>query len=312
MSICAHAILQPGLFVVPDTLGDERFASNPLVAGEPHLRFYAGALLESAEGLPLGTLCVLDNEPRELTAEQKDILMMLARTAMAQLELRLSLAAQSGLLAEKEQLLAEKELLLRELHHRVKNSLQMVSSLLGLQMRQIADPEARRHFGEASRRVGAIALVHDRLHEGDLTGRVEVGQYLRDLCAELERSLTGRHGRPVITVATDRVELAIERAVPLALIVNELVTNALKYAYPDGPSDASVSVNLPVEGPGTLRLEVTDRGRGRPSDFDSGRSAGLGMKLVIALAKQLDGRLSFARQVPGAQFAIELPADTGR
>lgn len=90
ISICRHAILQPGLFVVPDTTRDERFRANPLVTGEPYLRFYAGALLESSEGLPLGTLCVLDHEPRALDEAQSRALLALARQVMNTLELRLA------------------------------------------------------------------------------------------------------------------------------------------------------------------------------------------------------------------------------
>ena len=90
VSICKHAILQKGLFVVPDTALDERFRCNPLVAGDPHLRFYAGAMLESSEGLPMGTLCVLDFQPRQLTKTQMEALSMLARQIMTTLELRLS------------------------------------------------------------------------------------------------------------------------------------------------------------------------------------------------------------------------------
>src|SRR5829696_2057035 len=82
VSICAHAILQPGLFVVPDTTRDSRFNCNPLVTGEPHLRFYAGALLQTPEGLPLGTVCVLDYQPRTLTDEQAFTLQALARQVM--------------------------------------------------------------------------------------------------------------------------------------------------------------------------------------------------------------------------------------
>jgi GAF domain-containing protein len=89
-SICAHAILQPGLFVVPDTSKDPRFDRNPLVTGEPYLRFYAGALLQTPEGLPLGTVCVLDDKPRDLTDEQAFTLQALARQVMAHLELRAS------------------------------------------------------------------------------------------------------------------------------------------------------------------------------------------------------------------------------
>jgi GAF domain-containing protein len=96
VSICAHAILQPGLFVVPDTTKDARFNCNPLVTGEPHLRFYAGALLQTPEGLPLGTVCVLDYQPRELTEEQAFTLQALARQVMAHLELRALPRRRSG------------------------------------------------------------------------------------------------------------------------------------------------------------------------------------------------------------------------
>lgn len=110
VSICAHAILQPGLFVVPDTRADERFADNPLVNGEPRLRFYAGALLETDDGYPLGTLCVLDHQPRVLTPEQGEILESLA----AQVMLLLSLYEHNAKQAE---MLAELETARRELAH---------------------------------------------------------------------------------------------------------------------------------------------------------------------------------------------------
>ena len=102
ISVCAHAILQPGLFVVPDTLADARFANNPVVTGDPHLRFYAGSLLTTTEGQPLGTLCVLDYKARELNEEQKDVLQVLAGQVMKQLELRRLLRQQAKVMAEKE------------------------------------------------------------------------------------------------------------------------------------------------------------------------------------------------------------------
>src|SRR4029077_7112554 len=95
-SICAHAILQPGLFIVPDTTKDPRFANNPLVTGDPHLRFYAGALLETPEGFPLGTVCVLDYKPRELDETQKSFLRLMANQGMKLLELRRTNAAAPG------------------------------------------------------------------------------------------------------------------------------------------------------------------------------------------------------------------------
>lgn len=100
ISICKHAILQPGLFIVPDTEQDSRFANNPLVTGEPHLRFYAGALLESSDGYPLGTLCVLDYQPRELTERQRFALQALANQVMAHMELMQAHREQAELIRE--------------------------------------------------------------------------------------------------------------------------------------------------------------------------------------------------------------------
>ena len=102
-SICAHAILQQGLFIVPDTLNDPRFANNPLVTGDPHLRFYAGELLETTDGHALGTLCVLDYVPRDLTPEQREVLRVLARQVMVQIELRLQLKERDHIIAERRQ-----------------------------------------------------------------------------------------------------------------------------------------------------------------------------------------------------------------
>ena len=129
-SICATALLQPGLFIVPDTAQDTRFEGNPLVQGEPHLRFYAGALLETPEGLPLGTLCVLDTKPRDLNEEQRFTLKTLSRQVMAQLELRRALARCEEALMANRRAEQRQALLVRELHHRIRNTLALVQSLL--------------------------------------------------------------------------------------------------------------------------------------------------------------------------------------
>ena len=129
-SICAHAILQPGLFIIPDTTLDPRFADNPLVTGDPHLRFYAGALLETPEGFPLGTVCVLDYKPRELDETQKAFLRLMARQVMKLLELRRINAREHAARLRAEELVRENATLVREGDHRVMNSLQLVQSVL--------------------------------------------------------------------------------------------------------------------------------------------------------------------------------------
>jgi GAF domain-containing protein len=119
VAICAKAILQPGLFIVPDATRDSRFASNPLVTGRPHIRFYAGALLETPAGLPLGTLCVLDHHPRKLNQQQRSALTTLAAQAMSQLELRRVITERDEALEASRQAEERQSLLVRELHHRV-------------------------------------------------------------------------------------------------------------------------------------------------------------------------------------------------
>ena len=219
ISVCTHAIRRKDIFIVPDMAKDERFVHNPLVTGEPFIRFYAGVPLATTDGYALGTICVLDTKPRELDEAQKAALHSLARQVMALLELRRSIQ--------------QKDLMLREVNHRVKNSLQLVSSLLRLESRQIADPVTRRHFDEACARVATIARVHERLYKTDKVGVVEFGQFLRDLCADLSHSAMIEQGHH-IEVQADTRELPTDKVIPLALIVNELVTNAVKYAYPAG------------------------------------------------------------------------------
>ena len=203
--------------------------------------------------------------------------------------------------------LAEKEGLLREVNHRVKNSLQLVSSLLTLQALSSKDPEMRRQFQEACGRIGTIAQVHQRLYQSETYSVVAFGQYLRDLCRELSGSLSAAaQGRAIVTDADD-VEMPADTVIPLALMVNELVTNAMKYAYADGqPGDVAVSFRVLPDG--QKRLTVADHGGGLPDDFDMARADTLGMKVVRAFAGQLKGRVRVEPNGPGTRFVIDLPA----
>ena len=214
VSICAHAILQPGLFVVDDTTKDARFSCNPLVTGKPHLRFYAGALLETPEGLPLGTVCVLDYKPRELTSEQAFTLRALARQVMAQLELRRGLA-------EAEEARRQQQLLIRELHHRVKNTLATVQAIMGSTARASTTMEQFQHAFIG--RIASLAKTHSLLTE-------ERWQTisLRDLvCLELEPYDDATVKR--IHIQGPAIDLPPEMAVPLGMAIHELTTNAVKY-----------------------------------------------------------------------------------
>jgi two-component sensor histidine kinase len=288
ISVCAHAIRQKDIFIVPDMTKDERFVRNPLVTGEPFIRFYAGVPLATADGYVLGTICVLDTKPRELDEAQKAALRSLARQVMALLELRRSIQ--------------QKDLMLREVNHRVKNSLQLVSSLLRLESRQITDPVTRRHFDEACARVATIARVHERLYKTDKVGVVEFGQFLRDLCADLSHSAMIEQGHH-IEVKADTRELPTDKVIPLALIVNELVTNAVKYAYPAG-THGVIQVQFSSARDGGFEVGVADEGIGLPAGFDPAATQSLGMRMVSALLGQVGAELSCASDGGGTKFTI--------
>ena len=188
--------------------------------------------------------------------------------------------------------LQEKETLLKEIHHRVKNNLQVVSSLLGLQATHVSDPAARAAFEETQGRVRSIALLHEKLYGAPDLVSLDMEQYLRELVAGVTRALSGR-GRPPVTmnVHTSQVLLDLEHAVPCGLIMNELVTNALKHAFDGLPrADAQVEVSITAEG-GDVRLAVSDNGRGLPAALDFRTTQTMGLHLVRTLTRQLRGTL---------------------
>jgi two-component sensor histidine kinase len=213
--------------------------------------------------------------------------------------------------------LEAREALLHEVNHRVKNSLQLVSSLLALQAARSANPELRAGLAEARGRIGVVSQVHRRLYQAGTHGRIdELASFLRELCDDTVAALDPK-GRirlefvgPPAT-GDNAVRAPIDRAVPLALVVSELVTNAVKYAFPDGREGTiCVSVRRIPEGEGgSLAVSVQDDGVGLPEGFDPAASRGIGMRVVATLVKQLRARLEMRRASPGggAAFEVTLP-----
>lgn len=197
------------------------------------------------------------------------------------------------------------QVLLKEIHHRVKNSLQLVSSMLNLQAADGGDPELRRQLQDASARVLAIARAHERLYKGDEIGSLDLGDYLRDICRDLSFSSAG----PLVEVdAADGVRIATDRAIPFALIAVELITNAAKYAYA-GKADGKIRVALARHGESHIALTVGDNGIGLPPGFNLQASKGLGMRIVRALAEQLGAELKVQPRERGAEFMLRVPLD---
>jgi PAS domain S-box-containing protein len=202
--------------------------------------------------------------------------------------------------------LREKEVLLKEVHHRVKNNMQIICSLQQLQARKLKSPEASEAMDELHGRIRSMALIHERLYESADFSHVNVAEYLHTLVQNISYS----YGAADIEIAVDVDRLAIEMdcLIPVGLIVNELVTNSIKHAYKEGNkeriSEGNVVVSLKRAGEGRLCLGVSDDGCGMPADFES--SGGLGFMIVRALSDQLEGALSISRG-PGTRILIEFP-----
>lgn len=227
-----------------------------------------------------------------------------ARRAQRALEDRVRdrTASLEAALGQRNALVAQKDLLMQEVNHRIKNSLQVVSSLLALQGQSAPEGEARRQIAEAGRRVRAVSDIHTLLYRGENVRAVPFHEYLTDLCRDLERSaLQGEEWR--LELALEPAEVPTDRAVPLGLIANELVMNAVKHAYP-GDGDKPIRVGLTRVDAGIVRLTVADRGVGLPDGFDWRRSRSLGMRVVHALSAQLDAELEVRSTEPGTEFAV--------
>jgi two-component sensor histidine kinase/DNA-binding NarL/FixJ family response regulator len=199
--------------------------------------------------------------------------------------------------------LQEKEVLLKEIHHRVKNNLQVISSILQLQGRKIDDPRYRRVFGECQDRVRTMALVHEKLYRSPSLSAIDLAEEVRDLV----RMLASSHAHPNVRldVQAETALSDIHTAVPIGLLVNELVSNALKHAFPDGRG-GSVNVTLRRLEPERLLLSVRDDGRGLPKDFDWDSANSLGLTTIQALARQIRAKVE-VRQQGGAEFSFTFP-----
>ncbi len=199
--------------------------------------------------------------------------------------------------------LQEKEVLLREIHHRVKNNLQVIQSLISLQSRRIKDGQALDLYKESQRRIHSMALIHERLYQSTNLSRIEFADYLRSLVVHLFHSMAPNTGRVALKMDLEPVELNINIAIPCGLIISELVSNALKHAFP-GERSGEVTVSLRRGDDSSIRLGVKDDGVGLPAEFDVRLSESLGMQIVMTLVSQIDGRLQIGRE-RGAAFQVE-------
>jgi two-component sensor histidine kinase len=195
------------------------------------------------------------------------------------------------------------ELLLREMRHRVKNSLQMIGSILSLQSATSGDPVQRQVSVDASQRVAAVIRLHARLYEGNLIDTVEFLDYVRGISSDIA---TGSGPDREARVSGTSFALPVDKAVQLALVLSELLTNSFKYAYREGESGQAEIECRREEG--WIHCRVADRGIGLPPGFNPGQGTGLGFRLITSILKSMGGKLEIEPSERGARFLVSVPA----
>jgi two-component sensor histidine kinase len=200
--------------------------------------------------------------------------------------------------------LREKEVLLKEIHHRVKNNLQVISSLLNMQSHHLNDPKDVDVFRSSIDRVKSMARIHDRLYRSGSLSNIYFPAYINDLVRELFANYSTGKGIE-LDFNVDPISLTIDDAIPLGLIINELVSNALKHAFP-GDRQGSITIDLHSEGKKTVLL-VSDSGIGFPADVNFADTQSLGMQLVVTIVEQLEGTIELDRD-KGTAFRIVFEA----
>lgn len=328
-SICAHAILEHEFVEIPDTLADDRLCDNPLCLSEPGLRFYAGALLSTDAGLPLGTLCVLDQRPRVLDATQREALRVLARQVMAQLELRRALAAQRRLSDELSQANRNKDDFLATLGHELRNPLQPVRLALAALNRPGLDAEAARSARDViGRQIGQMErLVDDLLDTARIgQGKLELSRARVAVDALLARAV--ETSLPQIEAAGHALStrlpaepVEIDGDAPrLVQAVCNLLNNAARYTPRGGrialsadADDATVRIRVADTGvglaPGDLERIFEPFVQGEPGDDGERVGLGIGLALVRRLVELHGGsvRAESGGRGLGSTFEMRLP-----
>ncbi len=186
--------------------------------------------------------------------------------------------------------LQEKEMLLKEIHHRVKNNLQIISSLLNLQTSKVKETGTLRALRDSQARVRSMALIHEKLYQSNNLSKIEFGEYVQSLATDLFRSYQRGLGEVRLNIHTDKLALDLDLAVPCGLILNELMTNVFKYAFPNG-RNGLVTVELRLNPDRIITLKVADDGVGLPANLEIAKANSLGLQLVNDLVEQVNGKL---------------------
>ena len=287
-SLCSHVILENDFVEIPDTLADARMSDNPLCLADPGLRFYAGALLTSPAGYPIGTLCVLDNRPRTLSDLQRTALQVLANQVMTQLDLRA--------------VIANEKVLRSEIDHRVKNSLQTVGAFVSLERGATDDDDTRASLGRVERQIRAVAALHDHLGCSDGGELIELRPYLDQVAQLLNSTLPNGI---IVHGSFEDADVTPQEASLVATIVNELAANATKHSFRH--TGGTIRMTGQRVAPITYRLTCSDDATPRePAESKAGKRDGLGLRILRATVRQLGGTMTVTQNEQGYSTQLDL------
>lgn len=285
-SVVQYAVRSRETVLLGDAQAPNQFSADPYLARRGCRSVLCLPLVKQTE--VIGALYLENNlAPHVFTPSRVEVLKLLASQAAISLE---------------NASLEEKEALLKEVHHRVKNNLQLISSLLNLQASRIKDPAVAELFADSRNRVRSMALVHENLYRAGNFSKIPMANHLNALCAQLTRAYGDPTRCVALDVEVDDLQLDMSRAVSCGLIVNELVSNALKHAFPNGRA-GRIQVRVEPQGGGRHVLRVSDDGVGLPRAVDVECADTLGLQLVSDLTQQLRGTLSVCRE-RGTSFSI--------
>ena len=295
ISFCGHAINNPSeVLVIPDARLDNIFSDNPLVSGDPNIVFYAGAPLISKNGYPLGTFCIIDFKPRTLSQQDVETLKILSNQVSKLIDLRLSNE-------ELTESLKEKSLLLKEIHHRVKNNLQLVSSLLRLQANSIDNEDFSKAIVASQERIKSMAIVHEKLYQSKSLAEVNIKSYFDALIEEKSKVTSNKDINYSLEIPNEAFK--IEKLVPIGLLINEMITNSYKHAFHTS-NENTISIQLLIDPMGYCMLKYEDNGTGLDEDYNIINPQSIGMDLIDSFVDQLDGKLELRSTNKGVVYTI--------
>jgi two-component sensor histidine kinase len=287
--------LRTGKPVISNHLENEERFRTPELLSSHSVRRAMNVILQG-DGVPYGILEVDSRSEGEFTEHDISFLQGAANILGMAIERQTQERKLNAALEHQ-------QVLVKEINHRVKNSLQLVSSMLNLQA--AADPVIGERLQDASSRIAAISRAHDRLYRSPQIAKIDLAEYLIAVCGDLNEVTPHCE---VVCAAPEAIFMSTDRAIRVALLVTELVTNSAKHAYPDGQS-GRVWVGLARGNGLTARITVRDDGVGLPADFEMGRGTGLGMRLAMALAQQTDAVIRANRLASGTEFVIDVPLE---